>query len=252
MDLPTSSTTIRFMERLTHRAWPALETREHKGWLLGFSEGHTRRANSVWPFEHGEGDDLVEKLEFCENAYRSHNLPVIFKLTSASAPPGLDRLLEERGYARQAETSVMTRELEYLRLPPLRARPRLEDSPEDWLGIFLELNPEARARSHIIRAILSTITPLNCFMTLEQEGETVACGRAVVDGGFVGLYDLVVREKRRCRGLGTELALALMDWGKRNGATRAYLQVMTDNEPGLGLYRKLDFKERYRYWYRKK
>jgi len=238
------------MERLTHRAWPALETVEHKGWQLGFSEGHTRRANSVWSFEHGVGEDLVEKLEFCENAYRHRGLPVLFKLTRASVPPGLDQLLKERGYARQAETSVQTRELEGLRLPPLTTRPRLEDSPEPWLCTFLELNPEVRARSRIIRAILGAIIPLNCFLTLEQDGETVACGRAVVDEGYVGLYDLVVRKKWRRGGLGTGLALALLDWGRRKGAGKAYLQVMTDNESALELYRKLGFEEIYRYWYR--
>ena len=41
-------TSSRFIEELTLNAWPPLQTQLYDGWLLGFSGGYTRRANSVW------------------------------------------------------------------------------------------------------------------------------------------------------------------------------------------------------------
>jgi ribosomal protein S18 acetylase RimI-like enzyme len=44
--------------------------------------------------------------------------------------------------------------------------------------------------------------------------------------------------------------MALLNWGQQNGSNIAYLQVMCDNEPALGLYGKFGFQEKYQYWYR--
>jgi ribosomal protein S18 acetylase RimI-like enzyme len=45
---------------------------------------------------------------------------------------------------------------------------------------------------------------------------------------------------------------ALLYHGKANGATTAYLQVMTVNDPALTLYKEIGFREAYQYWYRAK
>jgi len=37
----------RLIEELTLNAWPPLETLLFDGWILSFSDGYTRRANSV-------------------------------------------------------------------------------------------------------------------------------------------------------------------------------------------------------------
>ena len=78
----------------------------------------------------------------------------------------------------------------------------------------------------------------------------IAVGLGVAENGFVGLFDLVTDEKFRNRGFGKELVLNLIEWGKQNGAQRAYLQVMLNNAPALHLYEKLGFREVYQYWYR--
>src|SRR5215510_5682818 len=97
----------RTLEELSLGAWPALQTVFHDGWVLRFTNGYTRRANSVNPLYPGHLP-LPEKIEFCERSYRSQQQRVIFKLTQAAQPPELDALLEARGYAREAPTSVMT------------------------------------------------------------------------------------------------------------------------------------------------
>jgi ribosomal protein S18 acetylase RimI-like enzyme len=68
--------------------------------------------------------------------------------------------------------------------------------------------------------------------------------------GFFGLFDIVIDVGQRRQGHGERLVRDLLTWGKRQGACRAYLQVMLNNPPALRLYEKLGFREEYRYWYR--
>ncbi len=78
---------------------------------------------------------------------------------------------------------------------------------------------------------------------LEEDGDQLvatvgadAGGLASLAGDWVGLRALEVAPSRRRRGLGLAVVGALLDWGAERGATTAYLQVLADNEPALGLY----------------
>ena len=77
-------------------AWPAFRQVLLDGWLLRFSDGLTRRANSVNPICPGS-NDLQEKIALCERLYRAQKLPTIFRLP-AIMEPDLDSVLERRGY----------------------------------------------------------------------------------------------------------------------------------------------------------
>jgi N-acetylglutamate synthase len=78
----------------------------------------------------------------------------------------------------------------------------------------------------------------------------VACGRAVLDGDWVGLYSIATAPDVRRQGCGTRITNALLDWAYEQGATNAYLQVHSHNAPALQLYDKLGFSTTYHYWYR--
>ncbi len=96
---------IKAIEELSMNAWPSLQTKLYDGWVLRFAEGYTKRCNSVNPI-YESAIQLDEKIDFCERQYRSCNLPTVFKVTNESCPKGIDKRLEERGYAKVDETSI--------------------------------------------------------------------------------------------------------------------------------------------------
>ena len=101
---------IRSIEELSMNAWPAMQTLHYDGWVLRYSDGYTKRANSVYPLYPSE-INLDEKIEFCESFYHDRGLPAVFKLTEASTPANLDARLAERGYRKDSPTSVQTLDL---------------------------------------------------------------------------------------------------------------------------------------------
>jgi GNAT superfamily N-acetyltransferase len=60
---------------------------------------------------------------------------------------------------------------------------------------------------------------------------------STAEGGKAAwLEDLVVRPDQRCRGLGTRLLRAAVDWARKEGITRITLLTDSDNLHARGLY----------------
>ncbi len=73
-----------------------------------------------------------------------------------------------------------------------------------------------------------------------------AVGRVAVtdapDGTrWAGLSAVHVAETARRRGLARSLCEGLLGWAGRRGATRAYVQVVADNDAARGLYESMGF-----------
>jgi ribosomal protein S18 acetylase RimI-like enzyme len=100
--------------------------------------------------------------------------------------------------------------------------------------------------------MLCAILPAKCFAAVRIEGQIAACGLGVVQGGYIGLFDIVTDARRQRQGHGGRLVRNLLSWGRSQGAHTAYLQVMLNNTSALRLYAKLGFWEAYQYWYRVK
>jgi GNAT superfamily N-acetyltransferase len=242
---------IRQMEELSMNAWPALRQAFHDGWVLRFADGYTGRANSVHPIYEGKLD-VAAKLEFCRRRYAHVGLPLQFRLTAAAQPAGLDDILEQRGFRAFNRTSVQVKDLSAgdESLADGSDTSGTERRTAAWTDAVARFTSLSTRQSATLAAILDQQSSPAHFATAYESGEPTACGLAVLEDDWVGLFDIVTREDRRRRGHGARVVRHLLGWARRRGATRAYLQVMLHNPPALRLYDRLGFREAYQYWYR--
>jgi GNAT superfamily N-acetyltransferase len=240
---------IRTLEELAMNAWPSLQTMQYDGWVLRFADGYTKRANSIHPL-YSCDKEAEEKIPVCERMYQGKKLDVVFKMTSAAQPQGLDRVLAAKGYTADSATSVQTLELGDVNKALAQSTLATEGPSEEWLSAFCRLSQIGRHREPTLKQMLCNAVPAKCFASIHYQERVVACGMGVLQEQFVGLFDIVTDASFRRQGFGRQLVHDLLAWAKRNGARTAYLQVMLNNEPALHLYSGLGFREIYQYWYR--
>jgi ribosomal protein S18 acetylase RimI-like enzyme len=240
----------RYLEELTLNAWPSLESLLYDGWILSFSNGYTRRANSIHPL-YPSSLSLADKIAICEAIYAAHGLATVFKVTSSPADAELDSTLEKRGYASAAFTSVQTADLTQLPSGTDMSVGLNEALQPEWFEVFNRLSATPGRFQPTMRRLLEKIVPPHAFAAVALDGQIVAQGLAVAERGFVGLFDIIVDSQVRNQGLGRRVVSRLLDWARTHqGAHTAHLAVMRDNAPALRLYANLGFREVYTYWYR--
>ncbi len=239
---------IRSLEELAMAAWPALETVESDGWVLRFSEGYTRRANSVLPLQSGVRD-LASKIAEAESLYEVHGLVTMFKMTSESAPEGLEAALADRDYEAKSGASIQIAQLAQATGCAVEIRASW-DASQDWRDAFHGMGDIAPERRVVHDRILSRISSPVAYASVDHDGRIVGCALGVLQGGWLGVFDVIVDEGVRRQGYGERLMRGLMAWGCGRGAENAYLQVMIENAAARALYDKLEFREAYQYGYR--
>ena len=239
-------------------AWPALHQVLLDGWLLRFSRGFTRRANSVTPV-YPALRPASAKVRYCENLYAQQRLRTYFRLTTIADPEPLDVLLAGRGYQRRDPTLVLH--------VPLHARafdavPGFAPAPlGGFLATYGELSGmtpgdadatggDVGAAKELHAIVLKSIRADTVFGIVTENGVAVACGMAVIEQDLAGLFDIVTHPAYRRRGHGAALVRSLLAHAAAKGASRGYLQVLADNAPARALYQRLGFSVLYEYWYR--
>jgi N-acetylglutamate synthase len=251
------------IEEMSLSAWPALQTILYDGWVVRFAEGYTKRSNSVNPL-YASTLPSAEKIEACEAMYSSRGLPAVFKITEAEAQRPIDAALAAAGYAKADETRVMTLDLAAAapaargaesaagEAAPSGAPVSLAESfDEEWIDAFCACGRHEAERPTIAR-ILGNVVVRTAVAAAREEGAMVGCGYGAIDRGWVGLFDIAVREDRRRHGHGERVVASILARARELGARRAYLQVVAGNAPAERLYERLGFREAYRYWYRRK
>jgi len=248
--MSTDSQTVSRIEQLSLSAWPALRTVFFDGWIMRFSDGYTKRSNSVVPLFPGTMD-TESKVDYCRRLYNERNLPTIFKMTEDFSNATLDAYLSGNGFDRIDETMVQTCPLSSLPHVDTQRLHLQNGFSEEWITGFFECS-EVRdpKKRETVRSLLAHIAERIVTARKCVEEHTVGCGFGVVQGRNAGLFDIFVAKDFRQRGIATEIVGALLKRAGDMGAASAYLQVVADNEPAKRLYSKLGFREAYRYWYR--
>jgi GNAT superfamily N-acetyltransferase len=240
---------LQLLEEISLLAWPAHQQVFYDGWILRFSEGYTKRANSVNSTKPSS-IDLEAKVATCEKVYRERGLPTIFRITPLSSPTNLDEFLEKRGYQILDPTSVLTRDLIRVEFQEPQVGKLISQPLDVWLEIFCNIRGESLTSHQSHLQILKSMPEPRIFATLMQDEQSSVCGVGTIVDGYFGMFDLLTDPEHRGKGMGTAFVLWMLHWAKERGANFAYLQVVKRNKVAMRLYNKLGFKEAYSYWYR--
>lgn len=269
------------LETIALHAWPAAELVELDGWRLRHASGVTRRANSVWPNATAGRLALAEKIAAAEAFYANRGQPAIFQISPAAQPPELDAILAEQGYAFHAPTRVQTAALtEIIRRGGAEMQRHAEEeqteqagqasahlsasaSPRQafaatlasafdaaWFELYCIGEEAPPAQAAVRQAILQRIDRPCAYATVHRDGAAIAVALGVVEGAWLGVFNVVTLPAYRRQGAARALLAALAAWAQDQGATHAYLQVMERNTPAQALYAGLGFTTAYGYHYR--
>jgi GNAT superfamily N-acetyltransferase len=264
---PETLDLVRRVEMCALRAWPALESADYGGWVLRHSQGITRRANSVLP-NAVQGEhlyDLAAARAAVEEWYARRGARARYQICVVSQPEGLDACLAAAGYGLAARTGVHLVDLEEVvargeNLGQATRGGRTRGGaltvqlfavpPGAWWTCYAEGDGLDAAGVTGRQQIMAEIShPAGYALTL-VDGEPAAVGSAVVDGEFVGFFNIATRPRFRRMGAALAAVQALARWGLTEGAHMGYLQVMDQNVAARALYAGLGFVPLYHYHYR--
>ena len=237
------------IEETCFNAFPALQQVLFGAWLLRFSAGLSRRANSVNPLGP-ECADVAAAIATAEALYAAHGLPTIFRVPSI-ADPALDRELAERGYTSEGESCVLHAALDRLR-PAADPAVRLLPAPAAaWLRAMAALQGHTPAQRAIYRRIVGAIAIPARFALLRVDGEPAALAYGAIHDRLLCYESVITAPAQRRQGCARRILGSLAAWAHDTGATGACLQVEAGNMAGRALYQSLGFAELHRYHYRR-
>ncbi|MDX3927627.1 MAG: GNAT family N-acetyltransferase [Shinella sp.] len=245
-DLPS----VRRLEAVGFRAWPAASIQYDGSWLIRLTAGHpSRRLNSVNPLDPSDYRDIEVRLAKAAKRFSDYGRPLLVRQTPLT-PPQLSIYMDEAKWKSVGETIVMRGDL-----AAMEGGDGIDHLPSRDVGRFVDARirvcDEDPALKPGLTEIINAIKPEVGLFIFEEPGfGPSAVSLVVQDNDLAGILQLGVARQMQGKGIGTSVLHASARWAKLRGARQAWLQVEAVNEAAVALYRKAGFREVYRYVYR--
>lgn len=237
------------VEETCLNAWPALRQALFAGWVLRFSGGLTRRANSANPLgiERTDPDVLIAG---CEALYRHHRQPTIFRLPSLIGPE-IDERLAARGYGGEGVSLVLYCGIDMMPATPDPAVRLVPRPAAQWLAAVTALQRHTKRQASLYRRMVGALAVPAAFAVLMEGDAIAALAYGAIHDRVICYQSVVTDPARLRRGYARRIIAGLAAWAKHQGADGACLEVEAANAPAIALYTALGFTELYRYHYRR-
>ena len=241
---------IKLIEDLSLNACPSHQMQIYDSWILRFSYFYTHRTNSVEQLGPSTLP-LAEKIAYCESIYRDWGTPCIFKINPFQVPD-FDEILSRRHYEIEHTTDVMTLKIPSQIQPVSSVPVQLEAviRPE-WIFSLFDLKEMTNEiHRQIVPSMYRAIPKRTIAAHIEDQGRYVATGLGILDRDYIGIYAIHVDPSYRRQHFARAICQHLLLQGQKQGAKKAYLQVVQGNTPARTLYEHLGFQQLYTYWFR--
>jgi GNAT superfamily N-acetyltransferase len=231
-------------------AWPALRQVWLGGWLLRFSEGLSRRANSANPLHARpqHGDRLIAA---SEALFAAQGLDPVFRIPSMMSR-AIETRLDRRGYGEEGATSTRFAALDEVLCERRDGVELAGSAAAEWLAAMTRLQGRSAAQHEVYARTIAAIALPVCFAAVRVQGDIAALAYGVIHDDLLCIESVVTAAPLRGRGLALHAIGALAAWAKGRDARGVCLQVTADNAPALALYRRFGLhREIYTYRYRR-
>lgn len=231
------------LERIALRAFPATSDHPLGRWVLRWDSSlPNRRVNSAWDLGD-PGLSPADTVHAVQQWYRDRGRRPTIKTDPGSE---VDHLLAS--WEIQAPTGVHTRGAASL---PTTGIAFLDtDRLGDWCSAFIDIRGLPRSRAEGLVASYRRLPTPPALALAYIDSVPVASGLGVLDGPWIGLFDIATRPELQRQGWAARMTDALIGWGHDRGARTAYLQVEEENRGAVALYSRLGFTREYVYHYR--
>lgn len=221
---------------LLARTWPPRSMIELDGWQLRTAPGLPAHAGSAWPRSDGGRVPLYVRLDGTHRHYAQSGLTPRVLISEAARPQGVEAALAERGWARRDDAEVRTGDLEALTGPGPESGSgpavTVDGAADDgWLDAWATLTARDRRAREAAASSLARVTAPTVFVRAWQDDRLVGVARGVVDGGWLGLPDVVVAGADP--DVPAAMARAIAGWARRRQVEEAWWLVPARGEPAV-------------------
>ena len=241
--------TVRRFEAAGFRAWPAV-IHYDGAWLIRLTARHSaKRLNSVNPLDPADICNIPDRIACASRRFEAYGRPLTFRISPLSGP-AIAAHLDREGWTTFSESMVMR-----LSLDDGVVETALDQIPLRDIGRFVSASIAVRGLDPSLKPglseIIGAIQPEAGMFVLEQGERPVTAAICIHDTDLAGLFEIATTETERGKGFGRRLILSALKWARLRGARQAWLRVETGNADAIRLYKKIGFKEVYRYHYRR-